>query len=158
MNAPLPESQIAGLGDIDDFAECCEVHAWFVAEGWISLQIAVDNLQSLAERWHLIEEHGQEAVQALIAFCPVPVEVPSDYAAKIVRQWELADPRDRWQLTGELPPAPEAVPTAVARARGVPTSTIEAFKHVVSVGNPDRLAKWLRDHSDVAAALLKEVA
>jgi hypothetical protein len=158
MNAPLPDPNAAALGDLEEFAECCEVHAWFFAEGWISLQTTVDNLQSLAERWHLVEEYGQEAIQALMAFSAVPEEVPSDYAAQIVRQWEIADARDRWQHTGELPPAPAAIPNAVVRSRGVPTSTIEAFKYIVSVGNPDHLAKWLRDHSGVAAALLKEVA
>jgi hypothetical protein len=31
---------------------------------------------------------------------------PLSYAEQLVRQWELADPRDRWRHTGEpTPPA-----------------------------------------------------
>jgi hypothetical protein len=77
--------------------------------------------------------------------------------AAIVERWELADPRDRWRHTGE--PRPRTV-GASATTRGkprVPQSTIDAFKYVVSLGDPDHLARWLRDHSDVSAALLKEV-
>jgi hypothetical protein len=157
MNAPLP-TPVSTLGDLEEFAECCEVHAWFFTEGWISLQTAVDNLQRLAERWHLIEDLGQDAIQSIMAFSAAPEELPSDYAAQIVRQWEIADARDRWQHTGELPPAPKAAPTAAARPIRLPSSTVEAFKHVVNLGAPETLSKWLRDHFDVAPALLKEVA
>ena len=52
------------LGDLEDFIECCEVHAWFWFEGWIPLQAAVDNLQWLAERWGLVDEGpGQDRIQ-----------------------------------------------------------------------------------------------
>jgi cytidylate kinase len=137
----------------------------------------VDPLQEYAQRSGVVAAIGQDAVQAIIAApfarfrAIVAAEIeteerrllelePADSHGvdEIVRRLELADPRDRWKHAGELAPAPEVIPTAIARKRGVPTSTIEAFKYVVSVGNPDHLAKWLRDHSDVAAALLKEVA
>lgn len=67
MNAPVHVSQPQLLGDVEDFAECCEVHAWFFAKGWVSLHTAVDNLQRLAERWGLVDELGQDSVQAMIA-------------------------------------------------------------------------------------------
>jgi hypothetical protein len=78
--------------------------------------------------------------------------------AAIVRRCELADIRDRWKHTGEKPPAIVDVPPALRSKPRVPRSTADAFKHVAALGDPDRLARWLRDHSDVAADLLKEVA
>jgi hypothetical protein len=78
--------------------------------------------------------------------------------AAIVRRWELADVRDRWKHTGEQPPAIVDAPPVLRKKPRVPRSTADAFKHVAALGDPDRLARWLRDHSDVAADLLKEVA
>jgi hypothetical protein len=163
MNAPVRASDLAPLGDAHDFAECCGTDAWFYSNGWISLLTAADNLQNLAERWGLIEEIGQDTVQAIMvdAFAPheaaEEVDLPSDYAAQIVRLWELADPHDRWRHSGDAPPAPEIVAPAAARAIRAPSATVEAFKYVASLGDPDHLARWLRDHSDVAVALLKGV-
>jgi hypothetical protein len=84
--------------------------------------------------------------------------------AAIVRDMELNDPRDRWKYTGEQRP-PENVRNsdisakpANTRHRLVPQSTIDAFKYVVALGDPEYLARWLRDHSDVAANLLEGVA
>jgi hypothetical protein len=81
----------------------------------------------------------------------------------IVTRWELADPRDRWKHMGEAPP-PENVRNsdvsgrpAKARPRQVPQSTIDAFNYVVSLGDPEYLARWLRDHSDVAATLIEGI-
>jgi hypothetical protein len=83
--------------------------------------------------------------------------------AAIVRDMELNDPRDRWKHTG-APRPPENVRNsdishmpANPRLCRIPQATIDAFKYVVALGNPEYLAKWLRDHSDVSAALLKEV-
>jgi hypothetical protein len=97
--------------------------------------------------------------------CPTGTE--ADYVATIIRQWELDDPRDAWRHTGEL--APSARRSGAPYGAGVgqdvslrlyrtPQSTIDAFKYVASLGDPAYLAKWLRNHSDVATDLLKEVA
>jgi hypothetical protein len=80
------------------------------------------------------------------------------YAADIVRQWEMADPRDRWRHTGEAPPPPQIEPLPAKQPYRTPQSTTDAFHHVASLGDPVYLAKWLRDHSDVARDLLAEVA
>jgi hypothetical protein len=164
MNAPVRAYDLAPLGDAHDFAECCGTDAWFYSNGWISLHTAVDNLQNLAERWGLIEEIGQDAVQAIMADAFAPHEeaeevddLPSDYAAQIVRQWELADPRDRWRHTGEAPPTAEPAPIKGERPHRLPSSSVDAFRYVVGLGDPAYLAKWLRNHSDVAADLLKGV-
>jgi hypothetical protein len=161
MNAPLQISEASALGDIDDFFECCEQQAWFYAEGWVSLQTAVDNLQYLAERWLLIEQHGQDAIQALMAFSAVSEELPSDYAAQTVQQLELNDPRDAWCHTGE--PAPPGIvrnsdvgiPTSVAKQPyRTPRSTVDAFRFLVALGDTERLKSWLADRAKDAPFLL----
>ncbi|MGY4351234.1 hypothetical protein ACVWXM_007727 [Bradyrhizobium sp. GM7.3] len=135
---------------------------------------AIDPLQEFAEQSGLVAALGQDEVQRMIAapferfrvmvaaeieaeFAPtLAPELPSDYAAQLVMSWELDDPRDRWRWTGELPPAPEKQPER--RPRSVPQSTIDAFNFVVSSGDADRLRKWLHNHSEVAPALVREMA
>src|SRR5689334_17153816 len=98
------------LGDIEDFDECCAQQRWFVDEGWVTKHVAVDNLQLLAESDGYVDQLGQDEVQRIMAeaFAPGgvlhPLSLPTDHAAQMLRQWELADPRDRWRHTGELPP------------------------------------------------------
>jgi hypothetical protein len=84
--------------------------------------------------------------------------------AAAVRDMELNDPRDQWKHTGEHRPAADvhnsdrsARPTKL-QPRSVPQSTVDGFKYVVSLGDPAYLAKWLHDHSDVAPALLDQLA
>src|SRR5437879_5855625 len=96
MNAPVRSSHQVPLGDVYDFAECCDRYAWFYANGWISLQTAVDNLQHLAEQWGLVEDIGQDQIQRLIAykhtFKPAePSEYEIDYIKRIITQWETDD-------------------------------------------------------------------
>jgi hypothetical protein len=149
MNAAIDHA--AALGDIHDFIECCEAHGWFYSEGWISLQTAVDNLQHLAERWGLVDEIGQDQIQSEIASAldarqqPDPRDLPSDYAVHIVRQWEMADPRDRWRHTGEPPPEPKIEPSAPKPYRP-PQATVDAFWFVVRLDDPEYLARWLAQH------------
>jgi hypothetical protein len=172
MNAPVRPQQLVELDDLEnlaeEFAECCEIQVWFVNEGWISKQRAVDNLQHLIESLKVPDE-DRDVAQAIMAEAFAPgdavedVNLPSDYAAQLVSQWTLADPRDAWSLTCDRPPTDairnSAIFDPVFRPRrfSPPQATIDAFKYVVALGNPDHLARWLRDHSDVAAALLKEV-
>ncbi|MGY4624582.1 hypothetical protein [Bradyrhizobium sp. USDA 4486] len=66
MNAHVKAERLV-LGDINDFAECCGYQAWFLSRGWIDLQTAVDNMQRLAELWGLVDEVGQDHVQAAMA-------------------------------------------------------------------------------------------
>lgn len=100
-------------------------------------------------------------------FCPAASEMDLDElklraelirqveVAEIVRSMEMNDPRDRWRHTGELPPnVVELRPSPRSKPR-VPQSTTDAFNYVLGLGDPERLSAWLRDHSDVAADLLK---
>jgi hypothetical protein len=141
VNAPLRNLETAALGDVEDFTECCQVHAWYYAEGWISLQAAVDNLQRLAARRGLVDEIGQDAVQRLIAYESMPEhasdpEIPTDYAARIYAQWEADDAKRR----------PSAAPEPQKREYRTPQATVDAFWFVARQGDPDYLARWLAQH------------
>jgi hypothetical protein len=169
MNAPIRVSDVEVTAPpIKIFTACAEKYALSCAFGEMDIQDAVEGLQSYADWSGLVVELGQDRVQDILAAAFIWAReeadsdeaddtLDSDYAAQIVRQWEMADSRDRWRHTGELPPAPEAIPGPTSRPPRVPQSTIDAFKYVVGLGDPDLLARWLRDHSDVSAALLKEV-
>jgi hypothetical protein len=82
-------------------------------------------------------------------FCAGVDDAPAD----IVRQWEMADPRDRWRHTGEAPP-PEHVRNSDISARPADKpqsyrtaqSTIDAFGHVVRTKDADGIAEWLASH------------
>ncbi len=73
-------------------------------------------------------------------------ELPLDDATQLARQWELADPRDRWRWTGEAPPSPEPNTFAVPRLYSTTPSVIDAFWYVVRLDDPDYLARWLAQH------------
>jgi hypothetical protein len=76
-------------------------------------------------------------------------------AADLVRQWELADPRDRWKHTGEQPPATSDIPKSYPRPYSTPDSVIDAFFYVARQGDRHRLARWLADHPTDKAELFK---
>jgi hypothetical protein len=79
-------------------------------------------------------------------------------AADLIAQWERADPRDAWRHTGEHPPrstGSDAVPVPQPQFYRTAVSTIEAFKFVVSLGDPERLEAWLLNHPQDATTLLK---
>jgi hypothetical protein len=116
----------------------------------------VDPLQEFAERTGLVAAIGQDAVQEIISAAFVERdEVPDDYAAQLVRQWGMADSRDRWRHTGEPPPAScDAPEQRRPTANRVPQTVIDAFKIVLDKGDAAYLADWLRDHAEYAAVLL----
>jgi hypothetical protein len=86
-----------------------------------------------------------EDLEALIYLC----------AADLVTQWERADPRDAWRHTGKQPPrVVDQVPDA-ARPHRTPQATIDAFKYVVHLDDPEYLARWLAQRPLDAPALIK---
>src|ERR1700734_2397497 len=164
MNAPVllraPDQDLENLAQA--FAECCDIQVWFVNEGWISKQQALDNLQHLIECLNVPGE-DRDTAQAIMAegFAP---RFESASGGDLVGRCELYYRRDRWQYVGEPPPADDVrngdisgKPANKPRRFRLPQATVGAFKYVVSVGDPDYLARWLRDHSDVASDLLKAV-
>lgn len=128
---------------------------------------AIDPLQQSAEQSGLVATIGQDEVQRLIAkpfehfrnivaaeiSAEFEIDQPSDYASRLVREWELADMRDRWRWTGEMPTVQQT-----ARVERPPyrtaQSTIDAFHVVLRERDPERLATWLRNHLDDAPTLV----
>jgi hypothetical protein len=76
--------------------------------------------------------------------------------AAIVREMEMADPRDRWRHTGEPRPLPPEAHSGQMPQHGrPPQSTIDAFWFVVSLCDPAHLKAWLADHPRDTPHLLK---
>lgn len=103
-----------------------------------------------------IDEHSRvDTFEGPIFFC-------ENGGDDLVRQWELADPRDRWKHTGE--PAPSAAvrntdisarPADKPRPYRTPQATVDAFWFVVSLCDPGRFKTWLSDHPQDEPFLLK---
>lgn len=142
---------------VADFEELgCDYAGWW-QDGLLEKIIAVDCIAAHSDLWGVVDAIGQDAVQAIMADAFAPVEpMPSDYASQLVRDFELADHRDRWRWTGELPPVQLAAPLQKSPYRTA-QSTIDAFHFVMGLGDPARLAEWLRNHPDDAAVLLESV-
>ncbi len=64
----------------------------------------------------------------------------------IVRDFELADPRDRWRHTGEAPPPIVPTEHQPARSYRTPQSTVDAFWYVVRNESAEYLSRWLARH------------
>ncbi|MCS3895800.1 hypothetical protein M2171_004933 [Bradyrhizobium japonicum USDA 38] len=160
MNAPAP---------IKILTACAEKYALCCVSGEMEIQWSVDMLQNFAEQRGLVAELGQNKVQDVVAAAFIwarslePADDAEDaeacdsgYAASLIMRWEIADPRDRWRWTGELPPA-QLVPTIEKTPYRTAQSTIDAFHFVLSLGDPEHLAAWLLNHPDDAPALFKSV-
>ena len=128
MNAPVRIVDADAVPNIEDFCECCADQAWFLDLGIIEIVVAADNLQWLADRWGLIDLHGQDAIQAEMA------------AAFMVPH-------------NEIPLAPEPEPTR--RTYSTPRSTVDAFWYVASLDDAQYLKRWLAQHPRDVAALQK---
>jgi hypothetical protein len=169
MNAPLAQP-INGhkLPDLQTvFAERCEARAILVFNGQLSLHQAVDELQNDAESSGLIDLIGQDAVQDIMGTAFAVADMLPDElaeaceaeimlaAANLVRQWELADSRDRWKHTGEAPPqlprSPRCAPGTTGPYKPA-DSTVAAFWYVAA-HEPDKLKAWLARHPTDAPAL-----
>jgi hypothetical protein len=76
-------------------------------------------------------------------------------AANLVRQWELADPRDAWKWTGEQPPKNCQDDGQFSRPYSTPEATIRVFWFVVSLNDLEYLKAWLAKHPADAPTLLE---
>jgi hypothetical protein len=177
MNAPvvlpidghaLPDT-INTRSPAEIFADHCAARAMRVVEGILSLREATDEMQGYAKLSGLIDRIGQDEVQTIMSNAFAMAEAEADEferemtvrAANLVRQWEMADPRDAWRHTGEAPPPAAVRNSDISEKRApiatyrTPQSTIDAFWHVVGLCNPERLTAWLDDHPQDAPFLLK---
>jgi hypothetical protein len=66
--------------------------------------------------------------------------------AAMVREMELADPRDRWKHTGEAPRRPTNGFSENPIAYRTAQSTIDAFFFVVRTKSTEDIAEWLARH------------
>jgi len=130
MNAPVNFTHAETFPFIEVFREQCELHARLHAKGLLSKPTAIDHLQWLAETWHLVELHGQDAIQVIIA---KPFS------------------RIRYELVSDEPPDDIEPP----KHAGTAQSTIDAFWYVVGLNDEDRLASWLANHRQDAPYLRK---
>ena len=79
----------------------------------------------------------------------------------IVKLWELADRRDSWRHTGELPPPEKVRNSAIVPAESTrphyrtAQATVDAFWIVVRRADPERLTAWLDNHPQDESFLLK---
>ena len=174
MNAPfaiLTQARPAPIEEV--FRARCDALAVLHVNDQIALCDAVDQLQAFAEQSGLVDAVGQDMTQDILAaaFCAVDFALDDEAeadeaelfgdAAAIVRRWELADPRDRWQHVGEAPP-PDRVRNSAIGARlaitatrhRTPQATRDAFQYVAHQGDLAHLKAWLRDHRRDAPYLL----
>lgn len=131
-DAPLvrgEEAKIVVARGIADFLDCIGFQLWFVDEGWITKQVAVDNLQLLAEQAGYVAEVGQDQVQLLLNVAFAPAEIAAPLACE--------------------------QPAAKPRPYQTPQATVDAFFYVVRQDDADRLNRWLADHPRDAAHLHK---
>jgi hypothetical protein len=158
---PAPDDLPAEPVTPEAFATRCEHRALLYTRGHLSLHDAVDELQNHAEASGLLDYIGQDAVQEIMgkAFVAIDLlpELDQDELAEaceaeimlrtadMARQWELADPRDRWRHTGGRRLIAHAELTAREPYK-VPQSTIDAFRYVLRLDDPEYLKNWLADH------------
>jgi hypothetical protein len=164
MNAPLTEVDVRPLAPLVDILRLMAESAagsWELFGPELDLTEVVDPLQEFAERTGLVAAIGQDAVQEIIVgpFDSVRGLIAGqsavdNYAAQLVRQWEMADPRDAWRHTGEPRPEPDGNQLVPERIYRTPQSTIDAFRYVVALDDLERLKTWLADHPLDAPFLL----
>jgi hypothetical protein len=159
------------------FAALCASRTPLIADGSLLVCEAVDEWQAFAKHTGLIDAIGQDAVQdimgeAIAAASLVPeLEINSDLefnsdeieieialrTADLVRDWELADPRDRWRHTGEASPIAQPAPAPRRQPYAPPQATVDAFMTIVALDDVPRLKAWLDDHRRDAPILLKHL-
>jgi hypothetical protein len=156
------------------FAELCARRAPLIAHGSLLVCEYGDEMQAVAEHTGLIAAIGQDAVQdimgeAIAAASLVPELDEPDLAeldeameieialrtAEMVRDFELADDRDKWRHTGERRPAVRPEPSPRREPYAPPQSTVDAFLYVTALDDVARLKAWLDDHRRDAPILLK---
>jgi hypothetical protein len=136
-----------------------EAKVLLIANGYLDLQTAIDELWLASERDGLIRMFGADAVQRVLAESFARWHV---WAEIDELEW-LAELRQQQELAGILEriSAPIDEPRRDHPRRAEPPpyrpaqSTIDAFWFVVGLRDPERLKAWLADHPQDAPFLLQ---
>ncbi len=136
--------------DSPEFRSRCAAAATAYALGKIALLDAVDALQDWAFTRGLLDEIGQDALQAIMAeaFGPVRYEQPlgDEYeglSSTFARACKLADAEYARTKQVASPPACR-----------LPESTIQAAEYLVRLNDRDRLRAWLIEHTPAERGLI----
>jgi hypothetical protein len=116
---------LSALDSAPRFALCCLLRADLVDAGIITRQEGVDKMQAVAEYMHLPDLIGPDAVQAIMAQAFATFDCPPQVTA---------------------PPLAPACRPEPRRSYTTPKSTVEAFFYLVSLNDPEYLARWLDQH------------
>jgi hypothetical protein len=124
---------------VDVFRERAEARAILVEACELDLHSAVDGLQEAAVATGLVDEIGQDAVQAIMAKA----------FAKVPRAGELED---------AIAAIADCLETMSWPRDGIARSTLMAAKSLVQQNDPARLKAWLAKHTRVERiAIIKHI-
>jgi hypothetical protein len=158
------------------FKALCEARAYLVAIGETEMHDATDSLQELAENG-LVQQIGQDAVQAIMSAAferveasmaepafepaedlpPAPIDTPPPEPEPIPPRSYRIVARDGVASAAELQRDVDQSSRKERTERGPATSTVDAFKYVVSLGDPAHLRRWLARRSSTERQQLKQM-
>jgi hypothetical protein len=110
---------------VDAFTIRAEARAALVAAGEMSLHEAVDGLQEAAVGGELVEQIGQDEVQAIMA---------AAFGRTLAHARTMPDPEPSVVAIAEPPPP---------RRRELAASTIDVLKYVIRQRDPEQLRRFL---------------
>jgi hypothetical protein len=147
---PLAQVNLEAVSNVEVFSLRCEVRAFLVAEGEIDLHKAVDGLQASGVRLGLLEEIGQDAVQAIMAktFAEARAVLPEvdfaehAWAAPGWREAAVAYHKERGTRVAVV----EISPPGPSRPR-VAASIIQAAEYLIKEGEYEPLRAYVARHS-----------
>jgi hypothetical protein len=168
-----PATTPAPVDPLTAFQAQCEARALLYLAGELDLHEALDTLQSDAETSGLVRMIGQDAIQAILAnaFAPHrddPWNAPGWHEAAI----EYQQKRECRTLIVEIEPerlihlrklmadrvSIERVGHELNKSARGATATLQTAQYLVSLGDHERLERWLARHSkQERAAILRHL-
>jgi hypothetical protein len=122
---------------VDVFRERCEARAILVEACALDLHTAVDGMHEAAVATGLVDEIGQDAVQAIMA----------NAFAQVPRAGELED---------AIAAIADCLETMPRPRDGIARSTLMAAKYLVQQNDPARLKAWLAKYTRVERNAIKQ--
>jgi hypothetical protein len=160
--------------EIEIFAARCQARAQLFAAGEIDLHEAADVLQYAAKQSGLVDELGQDEVQAIMsaAFAAVRDDLPAaEPSSSAEDAWNapgwheaaldyhrLRDGRVSIVEPGELPDKWDELSVGAlwlndSQRHGVASATLQAAEHLI-LNNPKQFEAWLLRHSPAERAAI----